>query len=146
VVNTTDLATEATEAPRSYRYDPNFGSTREQYTRASGPLGNEVPAVFVATVEGETLIGTLFGIKPMPWRATPGTQCTILGYWEDGSVHLRWRAIQDKYPVDGRFPGWVVRPQGDERVGSVLRANNPRKSLSGWRLFWRWIGLGALVA
>src|SRR2546429_293410 len=42
-----------------YRYEPNLGSPRDQYTRAdvthAGSRQPEVPARFVATVDGETL-------------------------------------------------------------------------------------------
>ena len=44
----------------------------------------------------------------MRWEASPGTPCLILGYWSDGTVHLRWPAIRQHYHIDGRFPGWVV--------------------------------------
>jgi len=125
----------------SYHYTPNIGGPRDPYTRASGRLG-ETPAVFVVDVTGETLMSTLFGHREVGWHAAPGTPCTILGTWQDGSVHLRWRAIGGSYVVDGRFPEWVVRPEGMERVGAVLRANDPGPARrSPWRTLKRLVGL-----
>ena len=87
-----------------------------------------MPAEFVATVEGETLISTMWGKRVVPWRAEPGTQCVILGYWSDDTVRISWPAISGAYRVDGRFPSWVIvetpaAPMGGG--GHILRANNP---------------------
>jgi hypothetical protein len=114
-----------------YRYDPNLGDPRDSYQRADAvhPEARrpEVPAVFVADVEGETIINTMHGRRTITWRAAPGTQCLILGYWSDGTVHLQWRAINDAYRVDGRFPVWVVKRDPDAGKtggGRILRAND----------------------
>jgi|SRR5579859_6518918 len=121
-----------------YRYDPNLGGAGDKYTRADFIHLNarqpEVPALFVAIVEGETNINTMWGRRSVPWRAEPGTKCIIQGYWADGTVHLRWPAIAGHYSVDGRFPAWVVVP--DEHAimaggGRILSANDPPKGRSG---------------
>jgi hypothetical protein len=124
--------------PRFYRYDPNLGSPRDQYTRAdvthSRSRQPEVPARFVAVVEGETLINTMHGPRRVVWRAEPGTECVILGYWSDGTVHLRWPAIGGVYRVDGRFPAWVAVEDTSATLaggGRVLSANNPRVRRGG---------------
>src|SRR5262249_57040409 len=60
--------------------------------------------------------------------------CVILGYWSDGSVHLRWPAIAGHYRVDGRFPAWVAQVDPTATLaggGRVLVANNPRVSGPG---------------
>lgn len=115
-----------------YRYDPNLGNARDKYTRADFIHLNarqpEVPALFVAVVEGDTNINTMWGRRTVTWRAEPGTPCIIQGYWADGTVHLKWPAIAGHYSVDGRFPAWVVAP--DEHAimaggGRILTANNP---------------------
>ena len=115
---------------RVYRFDPNFGDPRDAYTRADvahpGAPGPELPARFVATVEGETVINTMWGRRIIVWRAEPGTPCVILGYWSDGSVHIRWPAIRGNYRVDGRFPAWVVEEDPTARMaggGRLLLAN-----------------------
>jgi hypothetical protein len=118
-----------------YRYDPNLGGPRDKYTRADlNARQPEVPALFVAVIEGETNINTMWGRRIVAWRAEPGTKCIIQGYWADGTVHLRWPAIAGHYSVDGRFPAWVVVP--DEHAimaggGRILSANNPPKRRSG---------------
>jgi len=121
-----------------YRYDPNLGGARDKYTRADFVHLNarqpEIPAVFVAVVEGETNINTMWGRRIVAWRAEPGTPCIIQGYWADGTVHLRWPAIGGHYRVDGRFPAWVVN--ADENAilaggGRILSANNPAVRRSG---------------
>jgi hypothetical protein len=115
-----------------YRYDPNLGDPRDTYRRADvvHPEARqpEMPAVFVANVEGETIINTMHGRRPIAWHAEPGTPCLILGYWSDGTVHLQWRAINGAYRVDGRFPPWVVRPDPEAAMaggGRILKANDP---------------------
>jgi hypothetical protein len=122
----------------TYRFDPNLGNPRDPYTpvdftktRAHRP---EIPAVFVARVEGETIINTLVGRKVVAWHAEPGTPCVILGTWPDGTLHLRWPAIGGHYHVDGRFPAWVVAEDTGVdalRRRRTLRANDPprRRSL-----------------
>jgi len=121
-----------------YRYNPNLGGARDKYTRADLVHRNarqpEVPGLFVAVVEGETNINTMWGRRVVAWRAEPGTPCIIQGYWEDGTVHLRWPAIGGHYRVDGRFPAWVVN--ADERAilaggGRILYANDPSVRRSG---------------
>jgi hypothetical protein len=76
----------------------------------------------------------MWGRRPVPWRAEPGTTCIIQGYWSDGTVHLRWPAIGGHYSVDGRFPAWVVA--ADETAimaggGRILSANDPPKRRPG---------------
>ncbi len=121
-----------------YRYDPNFGSARDKYTRADLIHTNarqpEVPGVFVAVVEGETVINTMWGRRIVPWRAEPGTRCIIQGYWADGSVHLRWPAIGGHYSADGRFPAWVVNVDESAIMaggGRILFANDPKVRRAG---------------
>lgn len=115
-----------------YRYDPKLGDPRAEYTRAdvTHPSSHqpEVAGVFVANVEGETVINTMHGRQFVTWHAAPGTQCIILGYWSDGTVHLKWAAINDTYRIDGRFPNWVAEVDPDALMaggGRVLRANSP---------------------
>jgi hypothetical protein len=117
-----------------YRYDPKIGDPRATYlsTAEARPAFSrpEMPATFVATVEGETLMSSMWGQRAVPWRAEPGTQCVILGYWTDGTVRLSWPAISGAYRVDGRFPSWVVAEDPDAKMaagGHILRANNPVK-------------------
>jgi len=88
----------------------------------------EIPANFVATVEGETLINSMWGKRSVAWRAEPGTHCVILGYWADGTLRLSWPAIEHAYRVDGRFPAWVVEEDRDAKMaagGHILEANDP---------------------
>lgn len=115
-----------------YRFDPNLGNPHDQYTRAETAHPEihqpEVPGVFEATVEGETIINTMHGVRSVAWRTEPGTPCVILGYWADGTVHLRWAAIAGHYRIDGRFPAWVARADPEARMaggGRILSANNP---------------------
>jgi hypothetical protein len=115
-----------------YRFDPNLGSPRDKYTRADvvhrEARGPEVAGVFVANVEGETTINTMWGRRIVTWRAAPGTPCIILGYWSDNSVHVKWPAIAGHYTVDGRFPGWVVASDPTAKLaggGRMLSANDP---------------------
>jgi|SRR5579864_2093690 len=115
-----------------YRYDERVGDPNCPYERAVDArpeLGRpEIPAMFVATVEGEMPIGSMWGNRQMPWRAEPGTQCVILGYWADGTVRLSWPAIRGAYRVDGRFPAWVVEEDPDAKMaagGHILEANDP---------------------
>jgi hypothetical protein len=121
-----------------YHYDPNLGGARDKYTRADFVHLNarqpEVPALFVAVVEGETVMNTMWGRRTVGWRAEPGTPCIIQGYWSDGTVHLRWPAIDGHYSVDGRFPAWVV--VADETAilaggGRILSANDPSVRRTG---------------
>jgi hypothetical protein len=121
-----------TNAAPFYRYDPHLGNLRDQYLRADAvyPAAHrpELPARFVARVEGETIINTLWGRRRVTWQAEPGTPCVILGYWADGTVHLLWLAIRGAYRIDGRFPDWVVVQDPDAEMaggGRILRANNP---------------------
>jgi len=93
-----------------------------------------VPAVFVAVVEGETMINTMWGSRSVAWRAEPGTPCIIQGYWDDGTVHLRWPAIGGHYSVDGRFPAWVVNVDEGAIMaggGRILYANDPKVRRAG---------------
>jgi hypothetical protein len=115
-----------------YHYDPNLGNPRDAYTRADvvHPEARrpEVPGRFVARVDGKTIINTMWGKRIVPWRAEPGTHCVILGYWADGTVHLRWPAIAGAYRVDGRFPAWVVVEDPTARMaggGWILAAHDP---------------------
>jgi hypothetical protein len=113
-----------------YRYDPHLGSPRDAYKRVDFTRTQshqpEQPGRFVAVVEGETIIGSMWGRRVIQWRAEPGTPCLILGQWADGTVHLKWPAIARHYMIDGRFPAWVVREDPEARTaggGFVLRAN-----------------------
>ena len=119
------------DAPH-YHYDEKLGNPKDAFTPAAMVHPElrrpEVPARFVADVDGETLINTMWGARSMPWHAAPGTLCVILGYWADGTVQLRWPAIRGSYRVEGRFPGWVVAEDLTAPMaggGHVLRANNP---------------------
>ena len=121
-----------------YHYDPNLGNPRDAYTRADlnhpGARRPEVAGTFIAVVEGQTVINTMWGHRIVKWRAAPGTRCIILGYWSDGTAHLRWPALAGVYRVDGRFPAWVV---AEDKTGSltaggyVLSANNPAVRRAG---------------
>jgi hypothetical protein len=119
------------ESPH-YRFDQKLGNPNAAYTPAEVAHPElhrpEVPARFVATVDGETLINTMWGKRRMPWRAEPGTPCVILGYWGDQTVHLRWPAIVGAYRVEGRFPDWVVTEDLGAKMaggGHMLLANDP---------------------
>jgi hypothetical protein len=121
-------------APLYYRFDEKLGDPREAFTPAdvAHPENRrpEHPATFVATVEGRTVINTMWGKRYVPWKAEPGTPCVILGYWADGTVQLRWPAIAGAYRVEGRFPGWVVTEDPGARMaggGRILVANDPNR-------------------
>jgi hypothetical protein len=121
-----------------YHYVPNFGDRSATYSRVNfrEHPGHrpEVPARFVADVEGETHISTIHGQKTVTWHAEPGTPCLIMGWWSDGTVHVKWRAIAGNYAVDGRFPSWVVAEDPDAAMaggGPILTANDPPKKRSG---------------
>jgi hypothetical protein len=116
----------------SYHYDQTLGDPNVAFTPAAEahPEAHrpEFPAKFVANVDGETLINTMWGKRKIPWHARPGTPCVILGYWADGTVQLRWPAIRGAYRVEGRFPGWVVEEDPTARMaggGRILLAHNP---------------------
>jgi hypothetical protein len=121
-----------------YHYDPNLGNPRDAYTRADrahlDARGPEVAGTFVAYVEGQTMISTMWGSRIVTWRAEPGTRCIILGYWSDGTVHLKWPAILGVYRVDGRFPAWVAAEDKTATLaggGPVLSANDPGERRAG---------------
>jgi hypothetical protein len=122
---------QAPETPY-YHYDERLGDPHAEYTptaEARPRFGRpEMPANFVVTVEGETVINSMWGTRRVSWRAEPGTECVILGYWADGTVRLSWPAIRGAYRVVGRFPAWVVAEDPDAPMaggGHVLKANNP---------------------
>jgi hypothetical protein len=122
---------QAPDAPY-YRYDAKLGNPRDAFipaAEARPDVGRpEIPATFVARVEGEQMIGSMWGSRVVPWRAEPGTPCVILGYWADGTLQLRWPAIAGNYRVEGRFPAWVVAEDLNAAMaggGRLLRANNP---------------------
>ena len=100
------------DAAPIYEFDPHLGDPNATYQavdfRRTHRNRPEVQARFVARVTGETHIRTLRGRQTMRWQAEPGTPCLILGYWSDGTVHLRWPGIGQHYHIDGRFPSWVV--------------------------------------
>jgi hypothetical protein len=113
-----------------YRYDPHLGSPRDAYRRVDFTRTQshqpEQPGRFVAVVEGETIISSMWGRRVIQWRTEPGTPCLILGQWADGTVHLKWPAIARNYMIDGRFPAWVVREDPEALMaggGFILRAN-----------------------
>src|SRR5437879_9092065 len=119
-------------AVATYHYDPKLGDPHAAFTPAEVDHPEvrrpEIPARFVVRVEGETIINTMWGKRIVPWRSEPGTPCIILGYWADGTVHLRWPAIVGHYRVDGRFPAWVVTEDPTAKMaggGRVLIANDP---------------------
>ena len=122
---------QAPETPY-YHYDERFGDPHATYTRmaiARPSFGRpEMPATFAVTVEGETLINSMWGTRRVAWRAEPGTECVILGYWSDGTVRLSWPAIRGAYRVDGRFPAWVAVEDPNAQMaagGHILKANDP---------------------
>jgi hypothetical protein len=124
--------------PPVYHYEPNLGNPRDEYRRADQNHPDarrpEVAGTFVAVVEGQTMINTMWGERIVKWRAEPGTRCIILGYWSDGTVHLKWPAIAGVYRVDGRFPAWVVAEDKTATLvggGHVLSANNPAVRRAG---------------
>src|SRR5678816_150197 len=88
-------------APLYYHYDPHLGSPRDPYKRVDFTRTRnhqpEVAGRFLAVVEGETVINSMWGRRVVRWRAEPGTQCLLLGSWADGSVHLKWPAIARNY-------------------------------------------------
>ena|SRR5579859_6589650 len=119
------------DAPH-YHYDHRLGNPRDPFTPASVARPEtrrpEVPATFVARVDGETLINTMWGKRIVRWQAEPGTPCVILGYWADGTVQLRWPGIVGNYRVEGRFPAWVVTEDPEARMaggGRMLPAHDP---------------------
>lgn len=133
-----------------YHYDPNLGNPRDAYTRADlthrDARGPEVAGTFIAIVEGETVINTMWGRRIVKWRAEPGTRCVILGYWSDGTVHLKWPAMAGVYRVDGRFPAWVVAEDKSVTLvggGLLLLANNPVVRRTGLSL--RVLGMVLMV-
>jgi len=113
-----------------YRYDPHLGNPRDKYRRVDfvRTLSHqpEQPGRFAAVVEGETFMVSMWGRRVVKWRAEPGTPCLILGYWADGTVHIKWPAINNHYMIDGRFPAWVVKEDPTAMVaggGFMLLAN-----------------------
>ena len=103
------------DAARVYQFDPHLGERNARYEpvdfRRTHRHRPEIQARFVARVVGETYIRTLRGRQKKRWLAEPGTPCLILGYWSDGTVHLRWPGIDQHYHIDGRFPTWVVEEE-----------------------------------
>ena len=124
-----------------YHFDPNLGSRTDAYTRAGEAHPDahmpEVGGLFTVRVEGETNINTMWGPRTVAWNAEPGTRVVILGYWSDGTVHVRWPAIRGAYRVEGRFPAWVVKYDPEARLaggGHMLDAHDPadrRRGLFG---------------
>jgi hypothetical protein len=121
------------DAARVYEFNPHLGERNAQYEpvdfRRTHRHRPEIQARFVARVVGQTHIRTLRGRQRVRWQAEPGTPCLILGYWSDGTVHLRWPGIKEHYHIDGRFPAWVV--QEEENPSSLtdphtLPASLPR--------------------
>jgi hypothetical protein len=124
-------APQSPEAPH-YHYDPNFGDRQATYAKVNFQTHPqhrpEVAARFVACVEGETIMSTIHGRHTVSWRVEPGTPCLILGWWTDGTVHVKWPIIAGNYMVDGRFPSWVVAEDPSALMaggGRVLLANDP---------------------
>src|SRR5947209_2906732 len=117
-----------------YQFNPHLGDPHATYRgvdiRQSHRHRPEVPARFVASVRGETIIRTLRGRQTMRWQADPGTPCTILGYWSDGTVHLIWPGIQGHYRIDGRFPGWVVTEETN--AARADDAHTLRSNVTAW--------------
>lgn len=124
------------DAP-TYHYDERLGNPRDAFAsvaEARPELGRpELGGRFVAHVDGETVINTMWGKRALRWQADPGTPVVILGYWADGSVQLRWPAIANSYRVEGRFPSWVVEEDLNMPMaggGHMLRASEPPVSRS----------------
>jgi hypothetical protein len=134
--------TQSSAGATSYHYNPHLGSPRDEYrrvdfrsTRSHQP---EQPGRFAVLVEGETIVTSMWGRRVVNWRADPGTPCLILGYWSDGTVHLKWPGLARNYMLDGRFPPWVVEEDPDALTaggGFVLRANDilPVPAGISWR-------------
>jgi hypothetical protein len=105
------------DAARVYEFDPHLGEPNASYApvdfRRTHRHRPEIQARFVVRVVGATHIRTLRGRQTVRWQAEPGTRCLILGYWSDGTVHLRWPGIRQHYHIDGRFPAWVVEEEDD---------------------------------
>lgn len=127
---------QAQDAP-TYHYDPKLGNPRDAFVSvadARPEVGRpELPGRFIAHVDGETIINSMWGKRLVRWQAEPGTPVVILGYWADGSVQLRWPAIEHSYRVEGRFPAWVVEEDLSMPMaggGHLLRANEPAVSRS----------------
>ena len=126
----------ASPSPQSaphFQYDPNFGDRNATYSSINldehARERPELPARFVAYVDGETMISTIHGAQATAWHARPGTPCLILGRWSDGTVHVKWRAIAGNYTVDARFPAWVVAEDLEAPMaggGRILPANDPK--------------------
>jgi hypothetical protein len=140
---------ESADAP-VYHYDPNLGNPRDAYIRADRAHPDarrpEVAGTFIAVVDGQTVINTMWGRRIVKWRAEPGTRCIILGYWADGTVHLKWPAIGGVYRVDGRFPAWVVVEDKTATLaggGHVMTAHTPAVRRAGPP--WRVLGMAVMV-
>jgi hypothetical protein len=117
------------EAP-TYRYNPHLGSPRDAYRRIDIRTSRlhhpELAGRFTAYVDGETVITSALGRRQLVWRAEPGQQCVILGYWSDGTVHVKWEV--GYRTLDGRFPAWVVEEDKTARMaggGRWLAASTP---------------------
>jgi hypothetical protein len=117
------------DAPH-YRYDPHLGSPRDRYRRVdftqTPSHQPELPGRFVASIDGETISNSMWGRRVIKWRTEAGTPCLILGYWSDGTVHIKWPGLSKSYMLDGRFPAWVVAPDPDAKMaggGFILLAN-----------------------
>ena len=122
---------QARDAP-TYHYDQKLGDPHDAFVSVAEARPEirrpELPAKFVAYVDGETIINSMWGKRVLKWSAEPGTECVILGYWADGTVKLRWPAIAHAYRVEGRFPAWVVAEDLAAPMaggGHLLRANAP---------------------
>ncbi len=137
------------DAPR-YHYDPHLGSPRDRYERVDFTRTRlhqpELPGRFVAVVDGEMVVNSMWGRRLIKWRAEPGTPCLILGHWADGTVHVKWAAVERNYMIDGRFPAWVVEEDPSGRVaggGFILRANELPLLRSR---SWPWIAMLLVLA
>jgi hypothetical protein len=135
-----------------YRYDPHLGSPRDRYTRVdflkTATHHPEMGGRFVAVVEGEFIINSMRGRRAIHWRADPGTPCLILGYWSDGTVHLKWPAINGYYMIDGRFPAWVVEEDPEAALahgGFILRANELLPAPARLAPSFVWLGLVVVI-
>jgi hypothetical protein len=133
-----------------YHFDPNLGNPRDANTRADRAHPDarrpQLAGTFVADIDGQTVINTMWGRRIVMWRAEPGTRCIILGYWSDGTVHLKWPAIAGVYRVDGRFPAWVVAEDKTATLaggGHLLSANTPAVRRAG--LSWRVLSMAVMV-
>ncbi len=138
-----DRGERASRSDQIYQYDANFGDPGATYTavdwRKTPNHWPEIPAQFVVPVEGEIPSHGLAAADAFAWRTEPGNPCFILGYWSDGSLHVRWNTIGEHYTTDGRLPAWVVEPAVLLRDPHVLPSNVGKRRPSKAPRMQRWL-------